>query len=218
MKSGFLPGGLPAIAAAVAIAAAIAAPARAADDAGAYAGGSAGAVFVRDSTVDDDFGNHFEASLDPGFTIAGVGGYDFGRFRVDGHVRYLIADLDKFTSSGASARVRGDLQVVSVIFNGWIDFENSSILTPFVGAGVGAAAVRISDVRSMGSRLYGSDTATVFAYQAGAGLSFDVTARARLDIAYAYHATSDPSFESATAELGSGMVTLALRYAVGPRR
>lgn len=185
---------------------------------GAYAGGAIGAVFVQDSTVDDDFGNHFTATLDTGFTIAGLGGYDFGRFRVDGHARYLITELDEFELPGGGVRARGDLQMASVIINGWIDFENASRLTPYVGAGVGAAAARVSDIRSMGSRLYASDTTNAFAYQACAGLSIDVGEKGQLDAGYAYHATSDPGFESATAEFHSSMVTLGFRYLIGTGR
>jgi len=181
---------------------------------GPYAGGMIGAVIVENSTVDDDFGNHFEATFDPGFTVAGLGGYDFGRIRVDGHVRYLYTKADRFERPGGDASVRGDLQLASVLFNGWIEFENASRITPYLGGGIGAAQARISNVRSGGALLYRSDATAAFAYQAGAGLSFAPARRARIDVGYAYHATSDPDFDVATTEFKSGLVTLAFRYLI----
>jgi len=71
-----------------------------------------------------------------------------------------------------------------------------SIVTPYIGAGVGGSVV---DFNTDGfgynfSAVYGDESDTVFAWQAFAGLRFQLNPNMSLGIGYKYFATDNPSF------------------------
>jgi len=179
---------------------------------GVYVGGTIGPLFVNAAPVDDDFGNHFDATFDTGLTAGGLGGYDFGRFRADEHARAFFTNIDRFRASGSSFRAHGDVQVVSLLANGWYDFENKSSVTPYAGAGIGLASIYVSDIRVQGSAIYGADTTTVFAFQVGGGVTFSLSPRFLIDVGFQHFRTSDPSFEIARTEFKSNLLVFSARY------
>jgi opacity protein-like surface antigen len=71
-----------------------------------------------------------------------------------------------------------------------------SIVTPYIGVGVGGAnSVFDTDHFSDGSTtVTGSENDTVFAWQAFAGLRFQLNSRMSLGIGYKYFATGNPTF------------------------
>jgi len=79
-------------------------------------------------------------------------------------------------------------QVSSGVFllNGYVDLGTWYGVTPFVGAGVGGAIHRFSDITDA-SNGYGRDTSkTNLAWQVTAGLGFNVTPNLKLEISYRY--------------------------------
>jgi opacity protein-like surface antigen len=82
--------------------------------------------------------------------------------------------------------------------NGFIDLHNDTPVTPYVGGGIGFAALHLTDTHDnfTGDRLYREDDATVFAYQAGAGLDIALNRRVSLDLGYRYFGTSKAEFDS----------------------
>ncbi len=81
-----------------------------------------------------------------------------------------------------------DAEAWTLLANGYIDFNVSDLLTPYVGVGVGYGDVD----RSGGG---GDDDG--FAYALHAGVAFDVTQQTQVDIGYRYRAIdiSGPDFD-----------------------
>jgi opacity protein-like surface antigen len=92
---------------------------------------------------------------------------------------YGQADLERNVENS------GDLWNLSLFTNYWIDFPNRSIITPYVGFGLGGIRWEIDDV----------DHDTVFAWRLGAGLAFDVTNDISVSLDFRYLRSGEPTFD-----------------------
>lgn len=192
---------------------------------GPYFSAFLGTSFARDTTVDSfDVinGNSFsdQVTYDPGIYLGGTGGYDFGFLRLEGELSYRNANIDTITSANGERfrNVDGDLGVFAGMFNVFFDMHNPSRVTPYLGGGIGFAALHLSDTNGFGNtqgfaHLYDDSSDTVFAAQVGAGLDVAINSRYSLDIGYRYFITdkgnlegdfisSDLKFESHNAMVG----------------
>ncbi len=181
---------------------------------GLYVGGDLGLSFADDVNTSDPDGT---ISLDTGLALGGYVGYSFeNNLRVEGEISYQGYSLDKMKFKGDSSSYPMDGTVGSVAFmaNGYYDFKNSSIVTPFVGAGVGFATVAIENDSYGRFDPIGDldDNDTVFAYQLTAGVGIDITERITLDVKYRYFATQDVDLENTTAEYSSNNIYTGIRF------
>jgi OmpA-OmpF porin, OOP family len=148
-----------------------------------YVGVDGGAMLVED--LDMDIGAapiEASADTDTGYDFGGVVGYDFGGFRLESEVGYREADLKGFSSSAPAIpstsgtalspaglkATGGDVNALSFMINGMLDFGDDDGLQGFVGGGVGVARVDVQQVFAAPSWLDDSDTG--FAWQAIAGI------------------------------------------------
>ena len=76
----------------------------------------------------------------------------------------------------------------TLMLNGYYDFGTWSSFTPYVGAGVGVASLRVSDYASdpAGTFRFGSNRETNFAYNLMAGAVFDVSPNIKIDANYRF--------------------------------
>ncbi len=164
---------------------ALASPALARDDQW-YVGVDGGAMIVEDpnllitpplagitATIDQDIGYDF----------GGVVGYDFGGFRLESEVSYREADPKSISSAAPSIPgspppktalmaagsypTRGDINALSFMVNGLLDFGADDGLQGFIGGGVGVARV---DIHNIFADPWLADSDTGFAWQALAGV------------------------------------------------
>jgi opacity protein-like surface antigen len=131
--------------------------------------------------------------VDSGFVVNGAVGYDFDGFRVEGAVGYQENDYTNDTL-GAS--------LLSVMANGYYDFNAGEGFKPYVMAGLGIAHIIADD-----DPIYPDPwlDETYFAWQLGAGVGYEVSENITIDVGYRYlkpegiecasHAT-DVSWES----------------------
>jgi opacity protein-like surface antigen len=175
-----------------------------------YVSGNIGAVQVMDADITETgpgYSVDGEFEFDTGFGINGAVGYGFGNVRLEGEVSYRQADFDKvgidnltvgslkFTSLG-SLDVDGDASSLGLMGNVWYDFDTGSKWLPFIGGGIGVARVD-SDIDSIGGVSVGfSEDDTVFAYQVGAGIGYQISDNAVATLGYRFYGTDDPEFES----------------------
>ena len=136
---------------------ALASPALARDDSW-YIEADAGAMIVEDSLF--DVGTTVGAMTvnhDYGYDMGGIIGYDFGGFRLEAEASYREADPDNLTSTvripaagsvastasgiGSYNYVAGDVNALSFMVNGMLDFGEDDGLQGFVGGGAGVARV-----------------------------------------------------------------------------
>ncbi len=148
-----------------------------------YVGVGGGAMIVEDLRLDIGTAPG-AASLDTrtGYDFEGTVGYDFGAFRAEVEVSYREADVTSVsagapgipqTVSGAgplfigSVAQNGDVNALSFMLNGLLDFGPDDGLQGFVGGGAGVARV---DVHSIFAGPWLNDSDTGFAWQAIAGV------------------------------------------------
>lgn len=139
--------------------------------------------------------------FDPSINIGGTAGFDYGIIRLEGELSYKHGKIATITDQVNGVRFHnadGDLGALAMMFNTFFDLHNSSPVTPYVGGGVGFAAMHLSDtfVSEFGPPIYNEGNDTVFAYQAGAGLEIALNRRLSLDLGYRYFATAKARFGS----------------------
>jgi len=153
--------------------------------------------FVTGSTFND------RVEFDPGINLGGTFGYDLGMVRVEGEVSYKNTEIRSITDQAdgfSFGNPDGNLNPLAMMFNAFYDLHNNSAVTPYWGGGIGFAALHISDTFGTDAGgpvlLYPADDATVFAYQAGAGLEIALNRQLSLDLGYRYFGTSKARFDS----------------------
>lgn len=176
---------------------------------GPYVGGFVGAAIpLSQNATTDDFNQNQtfndRVKFDPGISVGGTGGYDFGYVRLEGEMSYKHAEISSVTDRDTGdtyGSMHGSVGAFAVMGNGFFDFHNPSPITPYIGGGVGFATLHLSDTSGIlrggtGGRtsLYDADDDTVFAYQAGAGLEIAINRRFSLDLGYRYFGTSKARF------------------------
>ena len=177
---------------------------------GGYVSGFIGASMTRDTdatTVDfltpvTTFNDRIQ--FDPGITVGGTGGFDFGFLRLEGELSYKHAEMKAINDRSFGDRYRsidGSLGALAMMGNVFFDLHNNSPVTPYWGAGAGLAVLNLSDTfgtnTTSGSRdfIYSDANDTVFAYQAGGGVEIALNRQLSLDIGYRYFGTSTATFD-----------------------
>jgi opacity protein-like surface antigen len=130
-------------------------------------------------------------------TFFGVGvGYEFNNwFRADVTAEYRskaeVRAAGLFPNGVSGDLYTGSVRSVVVLANGYIDLGTWNCLTPFIGAGVGAAFNTLDDfvdtglgTTGMGSG--GNPTETHLAWALHAGISYAVTQNFTVELAYRY--------------------------------
>ena len=178
---------------------------------GFYLNGNAGLVWLQDTDLTENNVSR-EATFDSGFGFGGGGGYDFDFMRVEAEIGYRKNDVNKVsTVPHGNVDGSGDISAFSFMVNGFYDFKNSTFLTPYIGAGIGAAYIDLGAVSAETIRISGGDD-TVFAYQAEIGFNNAINQTMSFDIGYRYFATTDPSLGGSDSEYKSHNVIIRFRY------
>jgi len=182
---------------------------------GPYISAGLGMAFLSDADVTDSTAPGVQLSFesDAGFSGLLALGYRYtDNFRMETELFYQTNDYDKTVYNGADVNLSGDTSCLAGLINAYYDFANASGFTPFVTAGAGIAKVKTSEFNITGSGVSStSDDDTVFAYQAGAGLSYAISPSLSIDCTYRYFATLDPEFDTAESEYASHNIYIGLR-------
>ncbi|PKN38783.1 MAG: hypothetical protein CVU62_00865 [Deltaproteobacteria bacterium HGW-Deltaproteobacteria-2] len=176
---------------------------------GPYISAQLGGAYLTDSDYKEpvDYGT-MEFKL--GFAGGFAGGYNFGMFRVEGEIGYQRNEMDKASVCSGGGCISGtvsssNMSALSGLANAYIDFVNSSPVTPYISGGIGVAKIdlKISDT---------SFDSTVFAYQVGAGVAFAINPHMSIDLKYRYFATADPKQDFSTWTFASHNIYFGFRY------
>ena len=138
---------------------------------GFYVGAGGGAAWEIGSTPN--------ASTSTGWAVGGVAGYDFVGPRAELNVGY--GQIPTNVNIPGTA-INGKVGTLSAMANVLYDFWPDSIITPYIGAGLGVAF--IDSNQSLGS--------TQFAYQGMLGLAYNVTDQLRFNVEGRYFGTTNP--------------------------
>lgn len=132
-----------------------------------WAGGTA--------TEDADPGSNVEISFDSGFGGGLAVGYDFGTARLELEGSYRESDVDKVRTGAGSVKVNADLELLTVLVNGYVDFATNSMATPYLGIGAGYARAEIDDIED-----------EFVAGQLAAGVLLEISPAMSVDLGYRY--------------------------------
>jgi opacity protein-like surface antigen len=167
-----------------------------------YARGSLGLHMINETSSEG--GNSvYDAEFDPGFMISGALGTKLDNgFRVEGEFFYSNASLKQVSgtidsTTYNSENVTGDLTTFAFMGNVAYDIPNSSRLTPYFMGGLGLAALNLNDFQVSNTSV-ADDMDWVFAMQLGAGVTFDLDNRTKIEVGYRYFETQDPEFSDKT--------------------
>lgn len=145
-----------------------------------------------------------------GFAIVGAIGYKFDNgVRVEGEISYrrnTPENVDLLDSTGASVFSfdgSGSQQTFAFMANALYEFDLTGGWHPYLGGGVGVALVnRETTLEFPGIVIIPpgdidavDDTDTVLAYQAIAGVAYDITDTVAIGVEYRFFGTASPSFE-----------------------
>lgn len=179
---------------------------------GPYVSGFIGVTIPSDTDTTGAFNDTIR--FDPGINVGGTMGMDFGTVRLEGEISYKEGNIDTVTEDTGErfTGIDGGIEATAFMANLFVDLHGPGPITPYLGGGVGFAALHQSDTfdRS-GLLLYVEDDEVVFAYQVGAGLEIALNRQVSLDLAYRYFRTSEASFAETDLEFESHNATVGLR-------
>jgi len=180
---------------------------------GFYAKGDIGGNITPDFDLKEFFGENVSGSkvkADPGFRLGMAAGYQFNPYlAAEAEVGFMDNNIDSIT--GASRLHDASFWNVPFLVNAKLQYPNRSLITPYVGAGVGFSATGfdIDYVRIGRVEAWGSDSAAVFAWQAFAGLRYTLNERMGVAVEYRYFWSDDAEFDAdwGYGRLGFGSIT-----------
>lgn len=121
-------------------------------------------------------------TMDFGFGFgAFAGGYVGQNMRIEGEIGYRANDLESF----GGTLINGDVTSLAFMGNIYFDIPVQSVLTPYVGAGLGVADVEMTGFRT------GKDT--VLAAQVMVGATIATSPNVSLTFEYRLFGTDEPN-------------------------
>ncbi len=192
MKSGFRTKAA-SIASALVLAAIVSQPASA--EQSGYVSVKGGANWLDDVSSSGD-----RAEFDAGFAFFGAIGLDTGeiweagKVRLEAEIGYRENDIDNVRIGGVNFSSSGDVEQLSFMANVYHDFLPGSQIRPYLGVGLGIVD---GDVSGNVGGFSVSNSGTEFAYQAMAGLSYQVDSQWAIDAEYRFTGVdSSPDLEN----------------------
>jgi len=173
---------------------------------GWYVSGSAGLSYLEEQNNHRGGLNFDTSGSNPGFAVTGAVGKELGYgLRAEGEIGYRQIDIGHATvyapggTGIASGAGTGNSHAVSFMGNGYYDFTTGSRFVPYVGAGIGFADVNLDRVGVNGVPVT-NDSDLAFAYQAMAGVGYQLTPNGTIFTGYRYFAVADPTFTDTTGQ------------------
>jgi len=181
---------------------------------------------LSDSSITTLSDGKYEA--DAGHTVSGAIGMVFrDGYRIEFEVANQINDVENISATEVASGTREtasisgvDASVTTFMANAYKDFNIAEKLSAYVSGGIGLAYGDLDG--TTGSVTVGATTVTftdgstyddtVFAWQLGTGLGYDLTKEITLDLGYRYLGTTDFSYQTVDVEYGSHNVTAGIRY------
>ncbi|MBB4286091.1 OmpA family protein [Roseospira goensis] len=180
--------------------------------------GAGGGLNLNDSGDFDIQGVGRDLNTDLGFVGLVNFGYAFGNgLRAEIEGGYRQNGVDEWGGVGLD----GDLSAWHTMLNAIYDFDTGTSLTPYVGAGLGAAIVSI-DAENNAAGVRMDDTDVGFAYQAILGAAYDITENVAVTADYRFFHAVDLDHEISDGRGGgpgddylNHSLVIGVRYAFG---
>jgi OOP family OmpA-OmpF porin len=176
---------------------------------GGYFGLAGGGNFLSSQDVSQDGGNLNNLGFKSGYALGLTNGHAYANgLRPEFELTYRSNRLSSASAPGGlfggAGSASGREDAITTLINLWFDLDGQSglfhVVHPYLGGGLGGAIVGLHSVKVNGSN-WNNDSDLVFAYQGGAGLSFDLPHNLKLSLDYRYVQTNRGSFR---AGIGNG--------------
>jgi opacity protein-like surface antigen len=149
-----------------------------------------------------DIGVPVRNSYDTGYVVGGAVGYDFGQamgpmgMRIEGEVSYRNNSVKSHVVDGvrvSGSDAFGETSALAGMANILFDLNTGMPFSIYGGGGIGAANVEFDGHGVTGNGVVMDDDQTVFAWQAIAGMGYEITPNMVLDLQYRYFNASSVS-------------------------
>jgi OmpA-OmpF porin, OOP family len=158
-----------------------------------YIGGQAGWTGLPYETDTIDAVGAVPVQFSAGYNVGVRGGYQLGPWRFEEEYSYRRNNLAEYGADDATYGVSGNRHTHSIMTNVLYDVTTGWPITPHIGVGIGAMNVFDGLKVPSGGPVF-NDSSWQFAYQAIAGLRYEISAVLALDLDYRYLATTESTF------------------------
>jgi OmpA-OmpF porin, OOP family len=156
-----------------------------------YIGAQAGWTGLPYQTDTIDGLGAVRVQFNAGYNIGARGGYRLGPWRFEEEYSYRQNNVAEYKE--ADHGISGNRHTHSIMTNVLYDVTTGWPITPHIGVGIGAINV-FDGLRVAGSGPGFNDSSWQFAYQAIAGLRYDISPVLAVDLDYRYLATTESTF------------------------
>ena len=174
---------------------------------GWYFGAFGGANWLNKTSFDVDLAGlaNVRNKYKTGYVVGGAFGYDFDRamgplgVRLEGELSYRRNGIDSHSIGGAvQPGSFGSTTAFAGMANLLFDIETGSPFSFYGGGGIGGAEVKFKNHGVAGPVTVVNDSSTKFAWQAIAGLGYEIAPGWTFDVQYRYFNVGDVSLTSNT--------------------
>lgn len=170
---------------------------------------SVGASFVPNQNLKgaDASGAGLAGNVEPttGFLVGGAIGKRFHEyFRAELQLSYRESEVNNMSLRGEPDDATGDISLLAVMANGYVDYDLGVGVVPYLGVGIGWGSVDVTVKNRAGAltaRVDGEDS--VFVWSLMVGGSYPINEILDLSLGYRYIATTDPDLNSNIKDLGA---------------
>jgi len=171
-----------------------------------YASGNIGIALHDKADVSDPAlaGAELELEFNPGYCLGLAIGHQFvdKNFRAEGEFGLQTNTIDKVNGGSLSSSEDDELRLITLLFNLYYDFKNSSAFTPYLCAGVGLGNMKIDGA---------DEDDAVTAIQFGTGVAFQISDKLVLDLKLRHLETSDGEFGSTKIDYSTNNAIFCIR-------
>jgi len=128
-----------------------------------------------------------------GYNVGVRGGYQLGPWRFEEEYSYRRNNVAEYGAGDDTYAVSGNRHTHSIMTNVLYDVTTGWPVTPHIGVGIGAMNV-FDGLRGSGGGPVFNNSSWQFAYQAIAGIRYDISPVFALDLDYRYLATTESTF------------------------
>ena len=135
--------------------------------------------------------NNYSQNTIGGGAFVGFDFFPMYQVPVRAEIEYAIrtnSETEWDSKYDSDATLKGQWNLQTLFLNAYWDFHNDTAFTPYIGAGVGMGFIQSkykAEVAGWGSDSF-TETNTVFAWNAGAGVAYAITDNLSADLAYRF--------------------------------
>jgi len=197
-----------------------------------YIAGNFGVEFLNDadfSSSGSGTNGSGDLSFERGLNFSGALGLSMGRFRVEGEAFYRRADVKELNVSTSGMQLgtatlagpgvqtlSGDLTSYGALGNLYYDIYTGTGWVPYLGIGAGVANLKLKIDSANAVATSFDENDWVLAYQAGLGVTYQVSNSLAVTVGYRYFATTEATFSVSgtdnNLEISAHVIQTGLRY------